>query len=80
MAFANLALEIMQCHFCDVSFLLHLPSSHASLLDIMLLFSRSVCCCSVGQSCQTLCDPMDGSTPSFRILHYLLEFVQIHVH
>ena len=27
-----------------------------------------------------LCDPMDCSTPGFPILHYLLEFVQTHVH
>ena len=27
-----------------------------------------------------LCDPMDCSTPSFPVLHYLLEFAQIHVH
>ena len=39
-----------------------------------------VCCCSVTQSCLTLCDPMDCSTPCFPVLHYLLEFVQIHVH
>ena len=27
-----------------------------------------------------LCDPMDCRTPGFPILHYLLEFVQTHVH
>ena len=27
-----------------------------------------------------LCDPMDCSTPGFPALHYLPEFVQIHVH
>ena len=27
-----------------------------------------------------LCDPVDCSTPSFPVLHYLLEFAQIHVH
>ena len=31
------------------------------------------------QSCLTLCDPMDGSIPGFPVLHYLLEFAQIHV-
>ena len=35
------------------------------------------CCCSVAQS---LCDPMDYSTPGFPILHYLPEFAQTHVH
>ena len=27
-----------------------------------------------------LCDPMDFSTPGFRVLHYLPEIVQTHVH
>ena len=40
-----------------------------------------VCCfCSVAQSCSTLCDPMDCSTPGFRILQYLPEFAETHVH
>ena len=35
---------------------------------------------SVAQLCPTLCNPMDCSTPSFPVLHYLLEFAQTHVH
>ena len=31
-------------------------------------------------NCVRLCDPMDCSTPGSSVLHYLLEFVQIHVH
>ena len=38
------------------------------------------CCCSVAQSCPTLCDPMNCSTPGFPVLHHLPEFVQTHVH
>ena len=38
------------------------------------------CCCWVTQSCPTLCDPMDCSTPGFPVLCYLLEFAQTHVH
>ena len=38
------------------------------------------CCCSVTQSCPTLCDPMDCSTPSFPVLHYLPEISQSYVH
>ena len=34
------------------------------------------CCCSVAQSCPTLWDPMDCSTPGFSVLYYLLEVVQ----
>ena len=35
---------------------------------------------SVAQSCLTLWDPMDCSTPGFPVLHYLPEFAQTDVH
>ena len=35
---------------------------------------------SVLQSCPTLCDPMDCSTPGFPVHHQLSELVQTHVH
>ena len=35
---------------------------------------------SVAQSCPTLCDPMNCSTPGFPVHHQLLEFTQTHVH
>ena len=35
---------------------------------------------SVAQSCPTLCDPMDCSTPGPSVHHQLPEFTQIHVH
>ena len=38
------------------------------------------CSCSVTKLCLTLCDLMDCSMPDFPVLHYLLEFTQIHVH
>ena len=34
----------------------------------------------VAQSCMTLCDPMDCSTPGFPVLHQLPELAQTHVH
>ena len=37
-------------------------------------------CCSVTQSCPTLWDPMDCSTPGFTVLHLLLGLAQTHVH
>ena len=37
-------------------------------------------CRSVAQSCPTLCDPMDCSTPGFPVLHCLPELAQTHVH
>ena len=36
------------------------------------------CHCSVSQSCPTLCDPMNGSTSGFPVLHYLPEFTHVH--
>ena len=46
------------------------------------IVKSTICCCcrSVAKSCLTLCDPVDCSTPGFLVLHYLLEFAQIHVH
>ena len=35
---------------------------------------------SVPQSCPTLCDPMNCSTPGLPVHHQLLEFTQTHVH
>ena len=36
-------------------------------------------CCSVTQSCPTLCNPMDCSTPGFPVLHHLPRLAQTHV-
>ena len=35
---------------------------------------------SVAQSCLTLCDPMNCSTPGLPVYHQLLDFTQTHVH
>ena len=35
---------------------------------------------SVAQSCPTLCDPMNRSTPGLPVHHHFLEFTQTHVH
>ena len=46
-----------------------------------LHFLHCCCCCySVTQSCPTLCNPLDCSTPGFPVLHYHLEFAQTYVH
>ena len=47
--------------------------------DSMAICARGLCC-SVAQSCPTLCDPMDCSTPGFPVLHHLPELAQTHVH
>ena len=47
---------------------------------IRSLFFSSVQFSSVAQSCPTLCDPMNHSTPGLPVHHQLLEFTQTHVH
>ena len=37
-------------------------------------------CCSVAELYPTVCDPMNCTTPSFPVLHYLPEFAQTHIH
>ena len=55
-----------------------LTSGHLDI-SFLLLFTL-LCCCSVAQSCQSLCDPMDCSMPAFPVLHYLLKLAQTHGH
>ena len=52
----------------------------ASFLRFSILSFLCSCCCSVTQSCPTLCNPVDCSTPGFPVLHYILELIQTHVH
>ena len=49
-------------------------SNRAALLHQSVQFS------SVAQSCPTLCDPMNRSTPGLPVHHQLPEFTQTHVH
>ena len=49
-------------------------SSYYFLMQVFLQFS------SVTQSCPTLCDPMNHSTPGLPVHHQLPEFIQTHVH
>ena len=39
----------------------------------------SLLLCSVAQSCLTLCDPVDCSTPDLSAPHHLLKFAHVHV-
>jgi len=41
--------------------------------------SEANCYCLVAQSCPSLCDPMECSTPGFPVLHLLPELAQTHV-
>ena len=64
-----------------VSCVFHILNSLSSGLPVGSSFSLITAqFSSVGQSCPTLCDPMDCSTPGFPVFHYLSEFAQTHVH
>ena len=52
--------------------------SHWASLGLIVHITE--CCCSVTQSCPTLCAPMDCSMPGLPVLHHLLELAQTHVH
>ena len=56
---------ILLRNFCYCCLLIYLPSVQFS---------------SVAQSCSTLCDPMNCSTPGLPVHHQLPDFTQTHVH
>ena len=64
----------------------HLSTIHAglqrkiSLNKVRFTLFKLFHCCSVTQSCPTLCNPMDCSTPALPVPHHLPEFAQVHVH
>ena len=45
-----------------------------------LITISSVQFISVAQSCPTLCNPLNHSTPGLLVRHQLLEFTQTHIH
>ena len=51
-----------------------------SRLFLYIAVALHLCYAVLSQSCLTLCDPMDCSTPGFPVLHYLPEYAQVHVH
>ena len=68
--------------FCYKHFLFFvtLHGSNHKIIVSCLITVHFLCCCSDAQSCPTLCDSMDCSTPGFSVLYRLLELVQTHVH
>ena len=63
--------------FCVGPYTLFWHFSHTLEILICLSFNQFS---SVAQSCPTLCDPMNCSTPGLPVHHQLLEFTQTHVH
>ena len=64
-------------HFPNYKKGIEFYSHHYDLCLIVFLFSSVS---SVAQSCLTLCNPMNCSTPGLPVHHQLLEFTQTHVH
>ena len=54
-----------------------LPPVHIPVWKVKVLITQFS---SVAQSCPTLCNPMNRSTPGLPVHHQLLEFTQTHVH
>ena len=62
----------------------HIPSRGKSQEQLMRMFEQLIWNVSdqirsVAQSCPTLCDPMNRSTPGLPVHHQLPEFTQTHV-
>ena len=66
--------SMLQHHSSKSSILRHSAFFTVQLSHPYVQFS------SVAQSCPTLCDPMNCSTPGLPLHHQLLEFTQTHVH
>ena len=54
----------------------HIANKHMKRCSTLLIIQFS----SGAQSCPTLCNPMDCSTPDFPVHHQLLKLAQTHVH
>ena len=75
LAWENTLKYKMRCYLVHLSVFLFFFSSRALLFPKYLnQFSA------VAQSCPTLCDPMNCSTPGLPVHHQLLESTQTHVH
>ena len=64
----------------SISVICYICLSGLQIWKSLLCRERSSQFSSVAQSCPTLCDPMNCSTPGLPVHHQLLEFTQSHVH
>ena len=76
----NFAFEVLKHEVLDVFFQRSLCLNHLNCVHIHTCNRSSVQFSSVTQSCPTLCDPMNCSTPGLPVYHHLPEFTQTHVH
>ena len=66
-----------RCHLFNNSYGLNLLEVFILKMDFSYICSSVS---SVAQSCPTLCDPMNCSTPGLPVHHQLPEFTETHVH
>ena len=66
--------------FLSLTFVFHPNNAPTLKKKIIMTEYSSVQCSSVAQSCLTLCDPMNRSTPGLPVHHQLPEFTQTHIH
>ena len=64
----------------DLMILFMYSDEHIYIHTCIFLKKCSVQFISVTQSCPTICDPMNRSTPGLPVHHQLPEFTQTHVH
>ena len=65
------------CHMISFNNSDNQPVFRSAVVDCLYLSHQFS---SVAQSCPTLCEPMDCSTPGLPVHHQLLEFIQTHIH
>ena len=78
----------LEKHFIKLYFIWFPKVIYNSFCEILKICTTSYCAknftlshfSSVAQSCPTLCDPVDHSTPGLPVRHQLPEFTQTHVH
>ena len=58
----------------------HDSFQHLCLFAWSSIILVSICCCSVAQSCLTLCNTKECSTPGFPVHHQFSELAQTHLH
>ena len=74
--YQNMKVSVLFCTFSNSS----VGQSPPVLRNCSIhIYSTSVQFNSVAQSCPTLCDPMNHSTPGLPVHHQLPDFTQIHV-
>ena len=74
---SKLGKEYVKAVYCHPAYLNYMQGTSCEMLQAG---KGSVQFSSVAQSCPTLCDPMNRSTPGLPVHHQLPEFTQTHVH